>query len=1148
MRNIIAFSLIWLIFVGFGSAQTSASIELDSRSRAALEGGDRARVIVEFDVPEIAFAGAAREDRDIAQIAAVDMQSRLIFQRTFGTTPEAVFATSRDQIQHVQTFRYTPAMVLYADQNALDLLASDPSVTSIITDNVDQPVLSDATMAIGANLVHTWGERGEGNAIAVLDTGIFYEHPAFSGRISSSACFSTALPEEGTQSTCPNGGPVELGGRSAQACHLDQYGESCAHGSHVASIAMGDSGLHPTLGQYDLVGVAPGATVIPVQVFSYIVDYDFCGTSVTCIGSYVSDQIAALEWLYQNRQILELTSINMSLGGGSFAEACDDDSRAHIIGELVDEGIAVVIAAGNQNIPGEVSAPACITSAVAVSGGNFAKSGLIDFLAPTYVEAAGDIANGNLIQAFNGTSMASPQVAGSIALLMAAFPNATLDDIIAAFRITGDYRYFYTLVDGRSEQIQRPQIRVDLAYLNLFEGFAPQSPVLLDAPGAIVFTGMVDEPDTFNSERIQIQNNSSENANWAVTDYGDMLSFSWVPSETSQPVPYSTNDDGISGFLAPGETVTLTLQLRQTPDNTQAISGQIEVLAGGTFRQISLNVLPSLRPPPNDDLRNAIFYDSSEFNPFVRFGRASFETGEPLIPGADGSVWFAWLVPFSGTFTIHKSGYGDPHFTVFVATDGSITEVTDLPPPLVSDVTSYTGDAVRDEVYYIQVASADSRNQDISLFVRLSQSTPFGSSIANAYPLVGNSGYVDPLTLTWQPGVEDDWIPEGSIFQRGDENRQAWFRWTAPYDGTFYISTEYELRPHNLSMAIYSRSDGISDFSETDDPAVLSLMRAVEFDGSDRDDPLPNLRRQISAQVEAGRTYWIRFGGIGFVDDSFTYGYGRPSSGQLMPSVLPTIRRVGLGQPVTAFMTIINPLRGNRTAVNCRIEPTLSDFRPQRLNFPFSYQRTNALNEPVGDLNPTFDLAPGSAQSFVLRFEPALANLYRPQFSYTCDNVLQPAFSWYYPTGQFIFSAAHTDSFDIIPIAVTPTADGIIDVSNTATSAFALAAVNNGEASGSVWIRSHYNLVGPGGIISARICETNSNTGQCIRDRDSIIEAHFEPGEIKTFSVFLIGTQTGAAFRPADQRIFLDFLADTSSASLENLVGRTSVAIRTIGD
>lgn len=1149
MRLLFTLLICWLSIGGLASAQTTAPIELDTPSQNALENGGQIRVIVEFDLPEIAFAAASLDERESAQIAAVDARSRLILQRNVNSLIATETIERQVSFEHIRTFRFTAAMVLYADQYAIDQFATDPSVTRIRTDRIDRPALSDATMVIGADLVHAWGQRGEGTAIAVLDTGIFYEHPAFSGRIETSACFSTALSEAGTRSICPNGGPFDLSNQSAQACHLDQFNEDCAHGSHVASTAMGNSGFHPALGQYDLVGVAPGARVIPVQVFSYILDYNFCGTSVTCVGSYVSDQLAALEWLYDNRQSLGLAAINMSIGGGSYAEACDDDIRAHIIGELTDANIAVVVAAGNQNIPGEVSAPACIASTVAVSGDNFAKSGLIDFLAPTYVQAAGDLANGNLVQAFSGTSMASPQVAGAIALLMGAFPAATLEEIIAALRITGDNRYFYTLEDGRSVQIQRPRIRVDLAYLNLFEGFAPQTPVLLDAPGAMIFTGMVNEADTFNSEQVQIQNNSGEDANWAITDYGDLFTFSWVPSETSQNIPYSVNNDGISGFLAPGEIVTVTLELRQTPTDTQIISGEIDVIAGGTFRQISLSVLPSLRPPSNDDLKNAIHFDSGGFSPFVRFGSASFEPGEPPMPGADGSVWFAWHAPYSGSFSVRKSGYGNPSFTIFESNDEGVEAVSDLPAPLISNVTSYTGEAVGGRTYYIQVASTESRNQDIALNVILDQSTPFGSSIVDAFPLVGNSGYVDPRWMAWQPDVEDARIPETSIFRRGNEDVHAWFRWTAPYDGEFYISNEYDNRPHNRSISIFTRSDGQSEFTVEDDPNVLILVNAVDFDGSDRNDPVPILGRHISAQVVGGRTYWIRFGGIGYIDETFTYGFGRPTSGSLAPAVLPTVRRVRSGEPVTAFMTVINPLRGNRTAVNCRIEPVLSGDPLQRLNFPFSYQQTDASNRPSGPLNASFDLAPGGSQSFVLRFEPTAPNLYRPQFSYTCDNVLQPRFAWFYPTGQFIFLTALTDVIDIIPIAVTPTNDGVVNVRNSSNSAFAVAAVNNGGASGSVWIRTVYDLVGlQQGVVSARICETNRETGQCISDRESVMEVNFEPGEIKTFSIFLIGTHTQAAFRPAEQRIQISFYDDNSSSSVSHLVGQTSVAIRTIGD
>ena len=63
-----------------------------------------------------------------------------------------------------------------------------------------------------------------------------------------------------------------------------------------------------------MMGTAPGATIVAVQVFS-VINGD--------VGSFDSNSLQGLEWVYLNSDKFKIAAVNMSLGGGKFTSQCD---------------------------------------------------------------------------------------------------------------------------------------------------------------------------------------------------------------------------------------------------------------------------------------------------------------------------------------------------------------------------------------------------------------------------------------------------------------------------------------------------------------------------------------------------------------------------------------------------------------------------------------------------------------------------------------------------------------------------------------------------------------------------------------------------------------------------------------------------------
>ncbi len=426
-------ALAWTLVGACAVAQAAVPDRVVSTLRAKALNQGEVRLIVKIQAPGKRFAelpAASRQTR-IQQIA--DLQNQF-------------FARVRQPgLREITRFRTIPFMVFSADANAVDRLAALPEVISLKEDVPEPPALASSVPVIGAPNAWTAGYDGDGQVIAVLDTGVSTSHPYFPApKLVAEACFSTTGPASGNRfatSLCPGQASSSTAPGSGQNCSINNVSPSCSHGTHVAGIAVGNNGTGPNI------GVAKGGGLIAIQVFSCISFQEDCEV-LPDVGAFISDQVAALEHVLDLSDSIDIAAVNISIGSSatySNQASCDEDNeeRKEVIDNLRAAGIATIIAAGNSSNRNGLSQPGCISSAISVgnteddddvsSTSNVAP--FLDLLAPgTLIDSAYP---GGSEASNTGTSMAAPHVAGAWAVLRQAVPAATVDEILEALRITG---------------------------------------------------------------------------------------------------------------------------------------------------------------------------------------------------------------------------------------------------------------------------------------------------------------------------------------------------------------------------------------------------------------------------------------------------------------------------------------------------------------------------------------------------------------------------------------------------------------------------------------------------------------------------------------------------------------------------------------
>ncbi|BAP66421.1 MULTISPECIES: S8 family peptidase [Acinetobacter] len=268
----------------------------------------------------------------------------------------------------------------------IEAMKKNPHVLSVESDtivNIDATTQSNPDWgldridqkALPLNSTYSYLQTGSGTTAYIVDTGILSSHQEFSGRVLSGY---TAI-SDGNGTTDCNG-----------------------HGTHVAGTVGGTT-----------YGVAKSVNLVPIRILG-------------CDGSGASSNvIAGLDWILKNGK--KPAVVNMSLGGAT------SSSLDSAVENLYNNGYVMVVAAGNSNTDACTSSPARVSKAITVAAtdntdtrASYSNYGsCVDIFAPGSQINSSWIGSNTATKILNGTSMATPHVAGVVAEMLQSTPTAS---------------------------------------------------------------------------------------------------------------------------------------------------------------------------------------------------------------------------------------------------------------------------------------------------------------------------------------------------------------------------------------------------------------------------------------------------------------------------------------------------------------------------------------------------------------------------------------------------------------------------------------------------------------------------------------------------------------------------------------------------
>ncbi|MEU7926491.1 type VII secretion-associated serine protease mycosin [Micromonospora sp. NPDC049801] len=243
--------------------------------------------------------------------------------------------------------------------------------------------------------------RGAGVTVAVIDSGVSAIHPALKNQV---------LPGRDFNNLTDNRGQCDLAG----------------HGTMVAGIIAGQDGTGAPFS-----GIAPAARILPIRVLP-----NAKGTNDEALPGQIA---AAIDWAVDNGADV----INLSL------VTLPRPELARAVERALAKRVILVAAAGNRQETQEdkPAYPAAYPGVIAVAGVDEQDGHVGTSVSGSYVDVAAPGLNivgpapggaGYLPEPAGGTSFAAAYVSGTAALVRAAYPDLTPEQVADRLERTAD--------------------------------------------------------------------------------------------------------------------------------------------------------------------------------------------------------------------------------------------------------------------------------------------------------------------------------------------------------------------------------------------------------------------------------------------------------------------------------------------------------------------------------------------------------------------------------------------------------------------------------------------------------------------------------------------------------------------------------------
>jgi len=391
-------------------------------------GEDEINVIIEFkDEPLLPFKQKLSETKKL-NAKQLTSNQKIKIENTHKNLITNLEKSTDYQINIKREYKdIMNGLAITIKRKDLETIKNMPNVKNVWEDQVAHIYLQDSVPLINANDV--WAEQnssgsditGEGITVAIIDTGIAYNHTDF-----EIGCDNTTFIEGNCNKTVYGWDFV-----NDDNDPYDDYG----HGTHCAGI-VGANG--------NIKGVAPNVTFLAYKV---------CNSAGSCLQS---DIISAIE----NATLYGANVISMSLG--VYPGYVDSAYQTPIL-NAVNNGTIMVVAAGNDGPSNyTIGSPGADPNVITVGASNksdsiasFSSRGFTLYSNYTIagikpdVLAPGVLINSTMYQGayicgisgvtcdgdyalVSGTSMATPHIAGVVALLKQAHTDWTVTQIKSA--------------------------------------------------------------------------------------------------------------------------------------------------------------------------------------------------------------------------------------------------------------------------------------------------------------------------------------------------------------------------------------------------------------------------------------------------------------------------------------------------------------------------------------------------------------------------------------------------------------------------------------------------------------------------------------------------------------------------------------------